>query len=85
MNGYDPPVGSVLLAPLPDGDGEDTDDIEIGWELHPGHWGKGYATEAAQLILDLAWGQGLAGVNAVALPGNDRSLTVMRRLGFEPK
>jgi len=81
----DPPVGTVLLTPLPDGGGEDTDDIEVGWELHPDHWGKGYATEATQRILDLAWGQDLAEVNAVALPGNDRSFAVMRRLGFEPK
>jgi len=84
LNRHDPPVGTVLLLPLPDGDGEDTDDIEIGWELHPDHWGKGYATEAAQEVLELAWRQGLAEVNAVALPGNDRSSAVMRRLRFEP-
>jgi RimJ/RimL family protein N-acetyltransferase len=85
VNRDDPPVGTVLLLPLPDGDGESTDDIEIGWELHPNQWGQGYATEAAQLILDHAWARGLAEVNAVALPANDRSFAVMRRLGFEPR
>jgi RimJ/RimL family protein N-acetyltransferase len=29
------PAGTVLLKPLPDGDGE----IEIGWHLHPDSWG----------------------------------------------
>ncbi|MCZ3386215.1 MAG: GNAT family N-acetyltransferase, partial [Actinomycetia bacterium] len=37
------PVGSVLLGHLPDAEGTQTDDIEIGWHLHPDHWGQGYA------------------------------------------
>ncbi|WEK45514.1 MAG: GNAT family N-acetyltransferase [Candidatus Andeanibacterium colombiense] len=30
--------------------------IQIGWTIHPGHWGKGYATEAAQAMLKRAFG-----------------------------
>ena len=45
------PVGSALLNHLPDAEGTPTDDVEIGWHLHPGAWGKGYATEAAELLL----------------------------------
>jgi RimJ/RimL family protein N-acetyltransferase len=35
------PVGSVILKPLPDGEGE----VEIGWQLHPDSWGHGFASE----------------------------------------
>jgi len=83
VNKHDPPVGTALLVQLPDADGEPTNDIEIGWHLHPDHWGHGYATEAAQRLLDLAWEQHVPEVNAVAHPGNDASIAVMRRLGME--
>ena len=33
------PAGTVLLKPLPDGEGE----VEIGWHFHPDSWGKGLA------------------------------------------
>ncbi|SDK26898.1 GNAT family N-acetyltransferase [Sediminibacillus albus] len=43
-------AGGVLLIPL------DTvgPDIEIGWRLRPKYWGKGYATEAARVIIQYA-------------------------------
>lgn len=76
------PVGTALLVRLPDAEGALTSDVEIGWHLHPDHWGNGYATEAAERLLELAWEQELPEVNAVAHPGNDRSAAVMRRLGM---
>jgi RimJ/RimL family protein N-acetyltransferase len=80
------PVGTVLLVPLPDADGEDTSDIEIGWHLHPDHWGNGYATEAASRLLQYARETlGIAVVNSLAYQGNDASLGVMRRLGMVPR
>lgn len=45
-------VGAVLLSPLPGGAG----DVEIGWHLNPQHWGAGYATEAGQGAVALAFG-----------------------------
>ena len=71
------PVGSVLLRPLPDGDGE----VEIGWHLHPDSWGKGFASEAAQAVLDRGFADGLTEVWAVTYPDNDRSVAVCRRIG----
>ena len=35
-------IGGVILLPLPPGE----DDLEIGWQLRPDMWGRGYATEA---------------------------------------
>ena len=78
-----PPIGTALLLRMPDSDGEPTDDVEVGWHLHPDHWGRGYATEAAARLLELAWEQQLAEVNAVGYDGNERSFAVMRRLDME--
>jgi RimJ/RimL family protein N-acetyltransferase len=77
------PVGTVLLVRLPDAEGEMTDDVEVGWHVHPDHWGHGYATEASRALLDHAFGTlGLTTVNAVAYAGNEPSFAVMRRLGM---
>ena len=78
-----PPIGTILLDHLPDAQGEDTEDVEVGWHLHPDAWGNGYATEAAQKILEHAWEIDVTEVNALAYPGNDRSVAVMERLGME--
>lgn len=44
-------LGWILLIPE-DGTGPE---IEIGWRLHPDHWGQGIAIEAASVILDHAF------------------------------
>ena len=73
------PIGSVLLRPLPGGDGE----VEAGWHLNPDHWGHGYATEAASGALDLAFDSlGLDQVIAVVDAGNSRSAADCGRLGM---
>jgi RimJ/RimL family protein N-acetyltransferase len=72
-------AGTVILVPLPDGDGE----FEVGWHFHPDSWGQGFATEAADAALSRAWQHGLSEVYAVVRPDNTRSLAVCRRLGME--
>ena len=70
---------------LPDSEGTLTEDVEIGWHLHPDHWGNGYATEAATRLLRHADETlGITEINALAYPGNDASIAVMRRLGMQP-
>jgi len=78
-------VGNLLLKPSSLSTGEPFDgptDVEIGWHLHPDAWGRGYATEAAQAVLDDAFSRGLAKVLAVTHPDNRASQAVCRRLGM---
>lgn len=57
--------------------------VEIGWRLAFEHWGQGYATEAAHGALAYAFGpMGLNEVVSMAVPANQSSLAVMRRLGM---
>ena len=72
------PAGTVLLKPLPNGDGE----IEIGWQLHPDSWGRGLASEAAAALLERAFEGGLDEVWAVTMLDNDRSARVCLRIGM---
>ena len=56
---------------------------EIGWVLNPDFGGKGYATEAADALLRLAFGRlGARFVTAEIEPGNERSIALAKRLGF---
>jgi RimJ/RimL family protein N-acetyltransferase len=76
----DVPAGTVLLKPLPDGDGDG--EIEIGWRLHPDSWGKGLASEAAGALLKRGFADGLEETWAVAHLDNHRSVGVCRRIGM---
>ena len=57
--------------------------IEVGWVLHPTHWGRGYATEAGARAVTYAFDTlGADEVFSVILPTNAPSQTVARRLGY---
>lgn len=56
---------------------------ELGYALHPDHWGRGLASEAATLALD--WAVDAAGfhrIDASIDPDNLASRTLLHRLGF---
>lgn len=73
----------MLLKPLPGRDGvTHTDDLEVGWHLHPDAQGHGYATEAARAVLAREFATGTRQVYAVVTPGNEPSIAVTRRLGM---
>jgi RimJ/RimL family protein N-acetyltransferase len=57
-------------------------EIEIGWRLGREHWGKGYATAAAQMTLERVRAAGVPSVVAMVSAGNARSIAVTRRLGM---
>jgi ribosomal-protein-alanine N-acetyltransferase len=55
----------------------------VGWRLAFEHWGRGYATEAAQLALGYAFGTlALSEVVSFTSARNRRSRAVMERLGM---
>jgi RimJ/RimL family protein N-acetyltransferase len=56
---------------------------EVGWVFHPAHAGRGYATEAGEALLKLAFeGLGLHRVVARVDARNDASARVCERLGM---
>jgi ribosomal-protein-alanine N-acetyltransferase len=57
--------------------------VEVGWRLAFDHWGKGYATEAAQAALDFAFDElRLEQVVSMTVEPNRRSWRLMERLGM---
>lgn len=56
--------------------------IEVGWSLNRPHWGKGYATEAANASVEYAFTTlGLDDIISLISPGNTGSIRVAERLG----
>ena len=57
--------------------------VEIGWRLDQAYWGKGYATEAAQAVLHLAFRRlKLQKVVSFTALKNSRSERLMRKIGM---
>lgn len=57
---------------------------EIGFILHPSHWGRGLASDAVRTVI--RWARGvmeLHRVEADVEPPNDASLRLLERLGFQ--
>lgn len=71
-------VGGAILLPLPPGD----EDLEIGWQLTPSVWGKGYASETTFALASWAFGQGVGEIFAVVRPENTRAAATVRRHGM---
>jgi RimJ/RimL family protein N-acetyltransferase len=56
---------------------------EIGWAIHPDEWGKGYATEAAQHVMD--WGFRELNIHRIVAfchASNSASVRVMEKLSM---
>lgn len=57
--------------------------VEFGYRIFPPYRGRGYATEAARMLMDLA--EERAGIRQFVLsvgPRNEPSLAIVRKLGF---
>lgn len=62
---------------------EGTSDWELGWTFARGHWGHGYATEAAAAVRDYSFDRlGLPRLISLIRPGNSASVRVAERLGM---
>jgi RimJ/RimL family protein N-acetyltransferase len=56
---------------------------KLGYAIHADHWGRGYATDAARVMLRFAFTtQGRHRVTAAIGPENEASIAVVKRLGF---
>ena len=70
---------TAASAAKPDNDWE----ADIGYELDPRQWGKGYATEAAQALVDYGFKElGLFRLSSWCIADNTPSVRVLERLGF---
>lgn len=57
--------------------------LEMGWKLAPEAWGQGYATEAAQTVIDWAWRSlNPPLLTAVIHRENTASIRVAQRIGM---
>ncbi|MFB2554349.1 GNAT family N-acetyltransferase [Herbiconiux liangxiaofengii] len=77
-------IGFTGLLPMPEGV-PGAGGVEVGWRLAREAWGRGYATEAAQASVAVAFdplGLGLGELNSITAVGNLRSRAVMERLGM---
>jgi ribosomal-protein-alanine N-acetyltransferase len=57
---------------------------DMGYELDPDHWGKGYATEAARAVLQFGFSNmGLHRISASCVADNTGSAHVLEKLGMQ--
>ena len=77
-------AGFVGLAPVPFALPDmPSPQVEIGWRLARAAWGRGYATEAALLVLAHAFSDlRLMQIVSFTALGNEPSQAVMRRIGM---
>ena len=62
---------------------DNPDAVEFGYRIFPPYRGRGYATEAAKMLMDIA--EERAGIRHFVLsvgPHNEPSLAIVRKLGF---
>jgi RimJ/RimL family protein N-acetyltransferase len=74
-----------LSHPWPGWQPDLSGEVEVGWRLARGAWGRGYATDGGRLALEASTERlGLERVISIVAPGNVRSLAVTGRLGMTP-
>ncbi|QNM81989.1 GNAT family N-acetyltransferase [Sphingomonas sabuli] len=71
-------VGSCGLGRRPSGA------VELGYWIARAHWGRGFATEAATAVIDVARALGLTSLEASHFLDNPASGRVLEKLGFMP-
>jgi [ribosomal protein S5]-alanine N-acetyltransferase len=61
-------------------------EADLGYELDPGYWGKGYATEAARIMLDFGFSHlALQRITAWCIADNAGSARVLEKIGMHLK
>ena len=75
-------AGTVSVARAYRRNGDFLGEYEVGWHLHPDSVAAGYATEAAEALLDHVFERGLPEVWCGMFVGNEPSRKVAERLGL---
>lgn len=76
-------VGTAMIKPMPDRNGDLTNDVEIGWHLSHPYWGKGYASEFGRRLLEIGFNDlDYDILRAVMSSKNVGSQNVARRIGM---
>lgn len=78
-------IGSVIIRPMSFfTDNPEYDNLELGWRLSRDSWGYGYATEAAQqLVQTLIERGGISKLSALAFEENTASINIMQKIGMK--
>lgn len=71
------PVGTVSIHEMPE-----QGLVATGWYLHPDAFGKGYAAEAAKVVVDAGLAAGLTEIWAIMYPENEASARVATKIGM---
>jgi RimJ/RimL family protein N-acetyltransferase len=71
-------IGSCGLGRRPSGA------VEMGYWISRPHWGRGFATEACEALIDIARMLGLTALEGSHFVDNPASGRVLEKLGFEP-
>lgn len=80
LAGSDTVIGACCLQHI---ENDPAQELEMGWRLLPSHWGRGYATEAAQAMLHFGFRTlAVPRLYSIADPRNTASIRVMQRLGM---
>ena len=75
-------IGNCGIRRKPDNDWE----ADIGFELAPEYWGRGYATEAARAIVDFGFRElELHRISSWCIADNAASARVLERVGLRPE
>lgn len=70
-------IGNVYLGK------RDFDSLELGYVFNAAYWGKGYAAESCQALVEMVFAGGIHRIYAECDPKNENSWMLLERLGFQ--
>ncbi|MGB6135304.1 MAG: GNAT family N-acetyltransferase [Shewanella sp.] len=77
-------LGWILVRPMHFFTHPEPHNIELGWRFKHACWGKGYATEAANAVMQtISALDEVTHVSAIAVEDNVASIAIMKKLGME--
>ena len=69
-------IGNVYLGK------RDFHSLELGYVFNAKYWGRGYASESCEKLIETAFARGIHRIYAECDPANEQSWKLLERLGF---